>query len=69
MLHLPPYSPDPNPMEQLFSKLKPLLRTSGHATRRRSGRPSEKCSTAFQRRSAGTASGIADVSPSKSKPL
>ena len=26
LLFLPPYSPDPNPIEQVFSKLKTLLR-------------------------------------------
>ncbi|WP_413937196.1 IS630 family transposase [Nitrospira sp. BLG_1] len=29
---LPPYSPDLNPIEQLFSKLKALLRKAGHRT-------------------------------------
>jgi transposase len=29
LLHLPPYSPDLNPIEQLFAKLKALLRKAG----------------------------------------
>lgn len=35
MLFLPPYSPDFNPIEQAFSKLKTLLRT--HAGRTKEG--------------------------------
>jgi transposase len=33
LLYLPPYSPDPNPIEQLFAKLKALLRTAAARTR------------------------------------
>lgn len=33
VLYLPPYSPDLNPIEQLFAKLKALLRTAGARTR------------------------------------
>ena len=33
LLYLPPYSPDLNPIEQLFSKLKALLRKAGARTR------------------------------------
>jgi hypothetical protein len=40
-----------------------------HAPRKRSGPPSENCSTRSRPRSAGTTSGTADMSPSKSKPL
>jgi transposase len=32
LLFLPPYSPDLNPIELAFSKLKQLLRTAGHRT-------------------------------------
>ena len=32
LLFLPPYSPDLNPIEQVFSKLKHLLRTAGPRT-------------------------------------
>lgn len=30
LLYLPPYSPDLNPIEQAFSKIKRLLRSAGH---------------------------------------
>jgi transposase len=33
LLYLPPYSPDFNPIEQLFAKLKALLRKAGARTR------------------------------------
>ena len=33
LLYLPPYSPDYNPIEQAFSKLKGLLRRAGARTR------------------------------------
>lgn len=32
VVYLPPYSPDLNPIELVFSKLKRLLRTAGHRT-------------------------------------
>ncbi len=31
--YLPPYSPDLNPIEQMFAKLKSLIRTAGERTR------------------------------------
>jgi transposase len=33
LLYLPPYSPDLNPIEQAFSKIKALLRRAGTRTR------------------------------------
>ena len=33
ILYLPPYSPDLNPIEQMFAKLKPLLRKAATRTR------------------------------------
>ena len=45
LLYLPPYSPDLNPIEQAFAKLKALLRTAAARTVRRSGTPSASCST------------------------
>jgi transposase len=33
VLYLPPYSPDLNPIEQVFAKLKGLLRTAGARSR------------------------------------
>ena len=35
LLYLPPYSPDLNPIEQAFAKLKALLRSAGARTRER----------------------------------
>ena len=32
VVYLPPYCPDPNPIELVFSKLKRLLRSAGHRT-------------------------------------
>jgi transposase len=32
MLYLPPYSPDLNPIEKLFAKLKAMLRKAGKRT-------------------------------------
>jgi DDE superfamily endonuclease len=40
ILYLPPYSPDLNPIEQLFAKLKALLRKATARTGTSSGRPS-----------------------------
>ena len=40
LLFLPPYSPDLNPIEQLFAKLKALLRKAAARPRRSSGRRS-----------------------------
>jgi len=40
LLYLPPYSPDLNPIEQLFAKFKALLRKAATPPRRSSGRPS-----------------------------
>ena len=60
---LPPYSPDLNPLEQVFAKLKMLLRKAAkqtvEATWRRIGTllavfPSRKCASCF--RNAGYAS-------------
>ena len=45
LLYLPPYSPDLNPIEQAFAKLKALLRTAASAPSMRSGAPSATPST------------------------
>jgi transposase len=52
LIYLPPYSPDLNPIEQAFAKLKAMLRKSGHATV--SGRQSGKSSASSARTSAAT---------------
>ena len=69
LLYLPPYSPDLNPIEQVFAKLKALLRKAAARTRRRSGRQSVNCSTASRRTNARTISATADTSSPKSNPL
>ena len=69
LLYLPPYSPDLNPIEQVFAKLKRPCARQPPVRRKRSGVPSENCSIAFQPRSAETISATADMSSPKSKPL
>ena len=53
---LPPYSPDLNPIEQVFAKLKALLRHAAERTWRRPGGGSGRCSTASALRNAATTS-------------
>jgi transposase len=69
LLYLPPYSPDLNPIEQVFAKLKALLRKAAARTKKVLWTPSENRSTASQRMSAGTTSATADMSSPKSNPL
>ena len=45
VLYLPPYSPDLNPIEKLFSKLKTLLRKAAKRSTKNYGRKSANCST------------------------
>jgi transposase len=47
LLYLPPYSPDLNPIEQAFSKLKNLLRTAAARTSRVLRRAIKKALSAF----------------------
>jgi transposase len=54
LIYLPPYSPDLNPIEQSFAKLKALIRKA--AALRPSGTPSEISSAASPRRNAQTTS-------------
>jgi transposase len=44
-LYLPPYSPDLNPIEQVFAKIKAILRKAGARTKPLSGTPSVRRST------------------------
>ena len=53
-LFLPPYSPDLNPIERAFAKLKELLRKRGARTSKPSGRPSAISARSSRRRNAGT---------------
>ena len=69
ILDLPPYSPDFNPIEQLFAKLKVILRErSRRAPRTSSGRPSAASSTP-RPLNAPTTSTTAAMVPSKMKVL
>ena len=47
LLYLPPYSPDLNPIEQAFSKLKNILRTAAARTPRALRRAIKKALSAF----------------------
>ena len=62
LMFIPPYSPDLNPIEQAFAKVKALLRAKNSEPLRRYGRPSEVSSTALPRRSAPTSSGMPVIS-------
>ena len=68
LLYLPPYSPDLNPIELLFAKLKTLLRKAAAAARP-SGPPSATCSTPSAPTKAGTTSSTVAMRPSKKKML
>ena len=50
ILYLPPYSPDLNPIEQLFAKLKALLRKAAARTRDELWSTIGRCSTPARRR-------------------
>jgi transposase len=70
LLYLPPYSPDLNPIEQLFAKLKTLLRKGPpSAAARRCGPPSATCSTPSAPTNAATTSSIVAMRLSKEKML
>jgi transposase len=53
---LPPYSPDLNPIEQVFAKIKDLLRAASHATSRTHRKRSANSSTSFPKTNAPTIS-------------
>ena len=55
-LFLPPYSPDLNPIEMAFAKLKALLRNAKARTIDACGRPSDQSATCTPRRNAETTS-------------
>jgi transposase len=52
LVFLPKYSPDLNPIEQVFAKVKTLLRKAGARTTRPSPPPSAKFSNAFRQANA-----------------
>jgi transposase len=66
---LPPYSPDFNPIENAFSKLKALLRRAAARTRTHSGPPSPTHSTPSLPTNAPTTSPPQDTSRSRWNPL
>jgi transposase len=66
VLYLPSYSPDLNPIEQLFAKLKALLRKAAARTKETLWRPSANCWTPSAPASAKTTSPTADTSSPES---
>ena len=64
-LFLPAYSPDLNPIEMAFSKLKALLRKTKARTSRRSGMPSETSAISMAKRNVGIASLQQDMDTNK----
>jgi transposase len=69
LLYLPPYSPDFNPIEQLFAKLKALLRKAAERSTRASGTALQLFSTLSRPMNVPTTSATPDVLRSKWKPL
>ncbi len=61
MLYLPPYSPDLNPIELAFSKLKALLRKAPQDPSRKFGQSSPTSSTNLAQTNAGTFSATRDT--------
>jgi transposase len=56
LLFLPPYSPDLNPIEQVFAKLKLLLRKAAERSSKQHGNASAPCSTPSRHTNAQTTS-------------
>jgi transposase len=65
LLFLPPYSPDLNPIEQVFAKLKYLLRAQNHAMSRQPSEMSANSSISSPPRSAQITSKTHDMFPYK----
>jgi len=61
LFFLPPYSPDLNPIEQAFAKLKTLLRKAAERTVELLGSASAPCSQPSPRRNAPTTSSMLDT--------
>ena len=68
LLYLPPYSPDFNPIEKLFAKLKVCARRPSEPSKA-SGSPSAKLSTASLRANAQTTSRPQAMNQPERKPL
>jgi putative transposase len=69
LIYLAPYSPDLNPIEQAFSKLKHWLRTAGSAPSTTLASASHRSSRPSPRQNAGTTSSTQDTVPSRVIPL
>jgi transposase len=69
LLYLPPYSPDLNPIENAFAKLKALLRKAAERTVDGLGTGSAHCSPPSHRTNAQTSSTPPDMSRIKPNPL
>ena len=68
-IFLPAYSPDLNPIEQVFAKLKRLMRKAAREPSTRHGTGSELRSTTSRRKNAPTISGMPDMRHDKVIPL
>ncbi len=66
-LYLPPYSPDLNPIEMAFAKLKAHLRRLGARTFATSSRPSARCAISSIPTNVGTTSMSQDMSQDMSQ--
>ena len=69
LLYLPPYSPDFNPIENAFAKLKALLRKAADPPSMASGTPSATSSTSSRPANVPTTSPQLDTSRIKTNPL
>ena len=69
LFFLPPYSPDLNPIEQVFAKLKHLMRAHSPAPSRRLGEKSAISSTSSPTPNAPITSQTQDMFPSKNNML
>ena len=69
MLFLPPYSPDLNPIEMAFAKLKAHLRAKPSEPSTRCGRPSAISATSSRQRNAKTTSKPQDTDSHECPPL
>ena len=69
LLFLPPYSPDLNPIEQVFSKLKTLMRKAAERTVEDTWRRVGSCSTSSPPKNAPTTSVTPDMLQSKTVTL
>jgi transposase len=69
LLYLPPYSPDFNPIEKAYSKLKAFLRKIAERTVAGLLIALDVCATSSNPRNVQTTSGLADMVPVDRSPL